>query len=55
VHVHNVIIEESIETKIVDICNEKDIMASSYLEGTGRTFKAPGLDKRTLGKMLGFK
>ncbi|CCV02455.1 SNF2 family DNA/RNA helicase [Armadillidium vulgare iridescent virus] len=56
VHVHNIIIEGSIEERIVEVCKGKDDMASSYLKGTERTFKAgPKLDKYTLGKMLGMK
>lgn len=53
VYVHNLIIEGSIEEKILDICKEKEDMASSFLEGTERKLKSRGLDKYTLGKLLG--
>jgi SNF2 family DNA or RNA helicase len=53
VYVHNLIIEGSIEEKILDICNEKEDMASSFLNGTERKLKSKGLDKYILGKLLG--
>lgn len=52
VYVHNLIIEGSIEEKILEICKEKEDMASSFLEGTERKLKSRGLDKYTLGKLL---
>jgi SNF2 family DNA or RNA helicase len=55
VYIHNVITKGSIEENIVKICNKKDDMASSYLKGTERTLKGPGLDKFTLGKLLGIR
>jgi SNF2 family DNA or RNA helicase len=53
VYVHNLIVEGSIEEKIIEICKEKEDMASSFLEGTERKLKNRGLDKYTLGKLLG--
>jgi SNF2 family DNA or RNA helicase len=53
VYIHNVIVKCSVEEKIVEICKAKDDMARSYLEGTERKLRRPGLDKYTLGKMLG--
>ncbi len=53
VHIHNIIIQESIEERVVEICNEKDEMASSYLEGTVKSVeKEAGLNKYTLGRIL---
>ena len=54
VFIHNVVIKDSIEENIIKVCEGKDDMASSYLEGTERKLQQPGLDKFTLGKMLGF-
>lgn len=53
VHIHNIIVESTIEEKIIEICNAKEIMAASYLEGTTKTGKMPGLDKYSLGKLIG--
>ena len=54
VFIHNVVIKDSIEENIIKVCEGKDDMASTYLEGTERKLRQPGLDKFTLGKMLGF-
>lgn len=53
VYVHNLIIDGSIEEKILEICKEKEEMASSFLNGTERKLKIRGLDKYTIGKLLG--
>lgn len=52
VSVHNVYVSDTIEKRVVEICHEKDDMAEAMLEGTGRSIK-PGLDKYTLGRILG--
>jgi SNF2 family DNA or RNA helicase len=55
VHIHNIIVEDTIENRIIEICNEKEAMAASYLEGTSKTVGKIGLDKYTIGKMLGIR
>ncbi|MGL5961587.1 MAG: DEAD/DEAH box helicase [Cetobacterium sp.] len=53
VYVYNLIIEGSIEEKILEICKEKEDIADSFLKGTERKLKSKGLlDKYTLGKLL---
>ncbi len=55
VHVHNVYVRDTIEEKVNEICKSKNEMASSFLDGTEKPLhKAPGLDKFTLGKILGY-
>lgn len=54
VHIHNIYIQNSIEERIIEICRDKNEMASSLLEGTDKPMgKIRGLDKYTLGKILG--
>lgn len=52
VFVHNIIANSTIENRIIEICNEKEAMAASYLEGTTRSMGSK-MDKYTLGKILG--
>lgn len=53
VKVHNIYVKDSIEDKVVQICKEKDEMANIMLDGTGQRLKSTGLDKYTLGRILG--
>lgn len=53
VHVHNIITKDTIEEKVIDIAKQKDAMASEYLDGTTQSVEKVGLDKYTLGRMLG--
>ncbi len=55
VHIHNIIATDTIEERVIAICNEKRAMASSYLEGTTRVMEKAKLDKYTLGRMLGLR
>lgn len=56
VFIHNVLIEDSIEDKIMEICKDKDELTSVYLEGSTKKLKKNhGLDKYTLGKILGIR
>lgn len=51
VNVHNVYIENSIENRILALCQKKNNMAEGYLSGSKR--KITKMDKYTLGKLLG--
>lgn len=51
VQVHRIYIKNSIEDRILEICRKKAIMAKDFLEGTNHV--KPGLDKYTLGQILG--
>ena len=54
VTVHDIYIQNSIEERVVEICQEKDKMVDSMLEGTGqKVSQGTGLDKCTLGRILG--
>lgn len=55
VHVYTVIVSDTIEEKIVEICKSKDNIVESYLEGKDRVSADTKikLDKKTLGQMLG--
>lgn len=55
VHIHEIIIQNSIEERIMEICKEKQELASFYLEGTTKKVGKTGLDKFTLGRMLGIR
>jgi len=55
VHIHNIIVEDTIENRIIEICNDKEEMAASYLEGTTKHMDKTRMDKYTLGKMLGIR
>lgn len=55
VHIHDIIVDDTIENRIIEICNAKEEMADSYLEGTAKSVGKVGLDKYTLGKMLGIR
>lgn len=54
VFIHNILVQNTIEEKVIAICKEKEEMAASYLDGTERPLeKATGLNKYTLGRILG--
>lgn len=54
VYQHDLIMKDTIEQKILEICNEKDKLADHYLKGSEYKMKKHvGLDKVTLGRILG--
>ena len=53
VHVHNIIVKNTIEERVREIAIGKDAMAAEYLDGTSQSVEKVGLDKYTLGRMLG--
>lgn len=53
VQVYNIHCKNTIEDRIVEICNEKKEMASFFLENAEVAKKSAGLDKYTLGRILG--
>jgi intein/homing endonuclease len=53
VTIYNVLSNQTIEEKVMEICQSKDALASSYLEGTEKPLGKVGLNKFTLGKILG--
>lgn len=54
--VHNIIIANSIEDRILEICREKKEMEENMLDGTSVKVKAStGLDKYTIGRILGIR
>ena len=53
VKVYNIYINNTIENRILAICAEKNEMAKSFLEGTNHAKGGTGLDKATLGEILG--
>lgn len=57
VYVHNIIVNESIEHKMLEVCRGKAELAAQYLEGTERKVskKNGGLDMITLGRILGMR
>jgi SNF2 family DNA or RNA helicase len=57
VSIHNILVKDSLEERIIDICREKSEMAASYLDGTEKPLgKGTGkLDKYTLGRILGIR
>ena len=53
VTIYNIVIDNSIERKMLEICEGKDEMAASYLEGSTKTIKAAlKMDKLTLHRLL---
>ncbi len=48
VHVYNILVKDSIEDKILEMCDLKEKMALEYLKGS-----IPRLDVRTMGEFLG--
>ncbi len=50
VEVHNILVQDSIECKMREICEGKDKMSKSIMEGSAH--KMTRMDKFTLGKML---
>ena len=56
VFIHNILVQNTIEEKVVAICKEKEEMAASFLDGTAKPLgKKVGLDKHTLGRILGIR
>jgi len=53
VMVYFITIQNTIEERIFEICESKKEMAAEFLEGTEAKNKVKGLDKETLGKILG--
>ena len=53
VHVYNVITENSVEDRILEICNEKTLMSNSYLDISSKPITKIHLDKFTMGRLLG--
>lgn len=53
VQVYNIHCKNTIEDRIVEICRDKKEMASVFLEGAEVSKKSVGLDKYTLGRILG--
>lgn len=54
VFLHNILVRDSIEDRIMDICKDKDELSDAFLEGTEKPLKKRGgLNKYTLGKILG--
>jgi SNF2 family DNA or RNA helicase len=53
VTVHNIFCDGSIESRVIEICNEKDEMIKTYLGSAEPIKKGGGLDKYSLGKILG--
>lgn len=54
VKVYNIIAEDTIEQKVLDICHDKDELAEMYLDGSRRKVKKHGgLDKYSIGRILG--
>ena len=51
VEVHNISVEDSIETRMEEICGKKDDMSKAIMEGS--THKMVRMDKMSLGKLLG--
>lgn len=52
--VYNIHCKGTIEDRVIEICNEKKEMVNTFLEGTEPIKKSAGLDKYTLGRILGF-
>jgi SNF2 family DNA or RNA helicase len=55
VYIHDLLVVDSIEEKMLEICKEKKELEAAYLEGTTRTVKGGGLTKETLGRILGVR
>ena len=56
VFIHNILVQNTIEERVVSICKEKEEMAASFLDGTEKPLgKKVGLDKYTLGRILGVR
>ena len=54
VNVHNIYINNTIEQRVLEICEDKRSMAKSFLESTEHSSKtSTKLDKYTLGRILG--
>lgn len=52
VNVYTLIAKDTIEEKILEICNKKDTMINSYLDGTKQKITNCGLNRATLHKLL---
>lgn len=53
VTVFNIHCQGTIEDRVLEICNEKKDMVATFLEGAEPIKKSVGLDKYTLGRILG--
>lgn len=53
VHVHLVYMKDSIEDRILEICQEKREITKMFLDGTKKEISSIGLDKKTMGRILG--
>jgi SWI/SNF-related matrix-associated actin-dependent regulator of chromatin subfamily A3 len=52
VKVYNLIAKDTIEEKILEICERKDVMIESYLNGTKKTISNCGLNRAVLHRLL---
>jgi SNF2 family DNA or RNA helicase len=52
VTVYNLVCKDTIEEKIIEICNKKDVMIDSYLNGTKKCIDNCGLNKALMHKLL---
>ena len=52
-HIYYVVSTNTIERKVLDICEQKEKLADSYLKGTEQPIGKVGLDRFTLGRILG--
>lgn len=55
VNVYNIVIANTIETRILEICAEKNKMAANYLDGTNFKIGGGKIDIYTLGRILGVR
>lgn len=54
VYVHNICVEDTIEKRILDMCNEKRDISDKCLDGTqGMSKTKATLDVRAIGRILG--
>lgn len=53
VHDYRIVVSNSIEERILEICQQKEELTKAYLEGSGSGAKMPGLDKETMARILG--
>jgi len=52
VKVYNIVTENSIEEKVIAICEEKDVMTQRYLEGKSSYKVATGIGRAEMGRIL---
>lgn len=53
VHEYNIVVEDTIEQRVLDLCQSKEKMAESYLDKSTTKKTGAGLDKHTMGRILG--